>query len=280
MNERMKRVLKNPAKIFITLGAKGIFSWMKDKTYLKIMFRILVGDSLNLDNPTTFNEKLQWIKLHDRKEIYTKMADKYEAKKYVADIIGKKYIIPTLGVWDKFEDIDFSLLPNSFVLKCTHDSGGLVIVRDKSHFDKSAAKKKINKCLRKNYFWQGREWPYKDIRPRIIAEKYMTDGEDDELKDYKILNFNGQPKLIWVDMGRYKHHVRNLYDLEWNLMDVSINYPVNKAINIEKPERLNEMLEISRILSKDSVFLRTDFYVINEKIYFGELTFTPASGVA
>ena len=150
------------------------FYWIvPDKMFLKIKYRIHCGKKLNLKNPQTFNEKLQWLKLYDRKDIYTTMVDKYEAKKYVASVIGEEYIIPTLGVYDKFDEIDFDKLPNQFVMKCTHDSGGIVIVKDKSKFDKEVARKKINKFLKRKFYYTNREWPYKNVKPRIIIEKYM-----------------------------------------------------------------------------------------------------------
>ena len=183
----MKRITKR--NIIDYLDSRGFFKFMSDEAYLKFMYKLKMKRKLNLSDPQTFNEKLQWLKIYDRKPEYTTMVDKYEAKKYVADIIGEEYIIPTLGVWDRFEDIDFDELPDQFVLKCTHDSGGLVICRDKSKLDLKAAKKKINKSLKRNYYWIGREWPYKNVRPRIIAEKFMTDPTSDDLQDYKFFFF-------------------------------------------------------------------------------------------
>lgn len=251
---------------------------LSDKTYLKLKFLALLGKKLNLKNPQTFNEKLQWLKLNDRKPEYTTMVDKYEAKRYVADIIGEEYIIPTLGVWDKFDDIDFDSLPNQFVLKCTHDSGGIVIVKDKTKFDKEEARKKINKCLKRNYYLHGREWPYKNVKPRIIAEKYMVDESGTELKDYKVFNFDGIPNIIQVDYARFSAHKRNLYDTDWKYVEAAIKYPTDKNHEIARPKALDEMLELAKKLSEGIPHLRTDFYSIDEKIYFGELTFFPESG--
>lgn len=194
----IKKFIKNRETLNTLVS---LFRFIPDKQYLQIMYRLRMGKKLNLDNPVTFNEKIQWLKLYDRKPIYTTMVDKYEAKKYVADIIGEEYIIPTLGIWDKFDDINFDLLPNQFVLKCTHDSGGLVIVKDKSQMDKAAARKKIEKSLKTNFFWVGREWPYKNVKPRIIAEKYMEDSNDD-LRDYKYFVFNGIAKALFVASDR------------------------------------------------------------------------------
>jgi len=276
----MKRITKR--NIIDYLDSRGFFKFMSDEAYLKFMYKLKMKRKLNLSDPQTFNEKLQWLKIYDRKPEYTTMVDKYEAKKYVADIIGEEYIIPTLGVWDRFEDIDFDELPDQFVLKCTHDSGGLVICRDKSKLDLKAAKKKINKSLKRNYYWIGREWPYKNVRPRIIAEKFMRDGESGELRDYKIFNFNGLPDFIQVDFDRFGNHRRNLYTTDWTFIPASNNsqYPFDENVKVVRPKKLDQMLDFARILSAEIPHLRTDFYYVDEKIYFGELTFFHGSGFA
>ncbi len=260
------------------LKKTGVLDYMSDESYLKFIFFCRMGKKLNLTNPQTFNEKLQWLKLYDRKPIYTTMVDKYEAKKYVADIIGEEYIIPTLGVWDRFDDIDFDMLPQQFVLKTTHDSGGVVICIDKENFDVGKAKKKINASLKRDYYLSGREWPYKNVKPRIIAEKYMEDESEYELKDYKVFNFNGKAKIIQVDFNRFVKHMKNLYSTQWDFINASINYPSQPEHQIPKPEKLEEMLELAEKLSASISFLRTDFYSIGDKLYFGELTFFPGSG--
>ena len=252
--------------------------YIPDKIWLQIKFICRMGKFPDLNNPKTFNEKIQWLKLHNRKPEFSSMVDKYEVKKIIAERMGEEYLIPTLGVWDKFEEIDFDKLPDQFVLKCTHDSGGLIICKDKSQLDLDKAKQKINRCLKSNYYWHGREWPYKNVKPRIIAEQYMVDESGVELKDYKIFNFGGQPKLIQVDFNRFIKHTKNIYDTEWNYLDVAINYPTDPNVSIKKPDCLDEMLEMAKELSAGLPFLRTDFYVINGKIYFGELTFSPGSG--
>ena len=252
--------------------------YIPDKIWLQIKFICRMGKFPDLNNPKTFNEKIQWLKLHNRKPEFSSMVDKYEVKKIIAERMGEEYLIPTLGVWDKFEEIDFDKLPDQFVLKCTHDSGGLIICKDKSQLDLDKAKQKINRCLKSNYYWHGREWPYKNVKPRIIAEQYMVDESGVELKDYKIFNFGGQPKLIQVDFNRFIQHTKNIYDTEWNYLDVAINYPTDPNVSIKKPDCLDEMLEMAKELSAGLPFLRTDFYVINGKIYFGELTFSPGSG--
>ena len=194
--KNIKEFFVNPVARFDILSSRGLLDWMDDETYLRKYYKLRMGKELNLENPQTFNEKLQWLKLHDRKDIYTTMVDKYEVKKYVSNIIGEQYIIPTYGVWDRFDDIDFDSLPEQFVLKCTHDSGGLIIVRDKSKLDIKAAKKKINKCLKRNYYSHGREWPYKNVKPCVVAEAYMEDDATSELRDYKFFCFDGEVKVL------------------------------------------------------------------------------------
>lgn len=278
--EKILIYMKNPMRVFVKLGGWGFFNWMSDETYLKIAFRSLMGKKLNLKNPQTFNEKLQWLKLHDRKPIYTTMVDKYEAKKYVTGIIGEQYIIPTLGIWNKFEDIDFDKLPNQFVLKCTHDSGGLVICRDKSKFDVQAAKKKINRSLKRNYFWQGREWPYKDVKPRVIAEKYMEDNTLHELRDYKFFCFNGHADSVMVCIDRAKKDTKfYFFNQKWELQRLNIRGKQASAnFTLEKPAGIDRMFKLAEVLAQNLAFARVDFYFCNGQIYFGEITFFPESG--
>lgn len=255
-----------------------IYSIIPDKAYLRLKYLASTGKILHLKDPQTFNEKLQWLKLNDRKPIYTTMVDKYEAKKYVADIIGEEYIIPTLGVWDKFEDIDFDKLPDQFVLKCTHDSGGLVICKDKSKLDLQSARKKINKSLKNNYYLYCREWPYKNVKPRIIAEPYLVDESGYELKDYKIFCLNGKAEYVEVDFNRAVEHKLNPYDLEWKPLNFCDKSKNDYSANIPKPTRLNDMIVTAEKLSKDMKFLRVDMYSIYDKFYVGELTLFPGSG--
>ena len=253
---------------------------MPDRLYLEWLYEVRMGERLHLDHPVTFNEKLNWLKLYDRRDEYTKMADKYEARRYIDEKIGEEYLIPLLGVWDKAEDIDPDTLPDQFVLKCTHDSASVIICKDKGTFDWNAARDKLSKSLAVNYFYPSREWPYKNIVPRIIAEQYMVDESGTELKDYKIYNFGGKPELIQVDFGRFVHHERNLYDLNWNYIDEQIEYPKNPAVSIPRPEHLELMLQLAAKLSQGMPSVRTDFYSINGKVYFGEITFYQEAGFA
>lgn len=251
-----------------------------DEPYLKLKFRQRMGKKLNLKNPQTFNEKLQWLKLYDRNPLYTTLVDKYEAKKYVADILGEEYIIPTLGVWDNFDDIDFDSLPNQFVLKCTHDSGGLVIVKDKSKLDIPSAKKKIESRMSKNYYWHGREWAYKNVKPRIIAEQYMEDAETQELRDYKLFTFGGQVKALFIASDRQKKNEDtkfDFFDADGNHIDVRNGHP-NADVPPKLPQNFEEMKKLAQILSKGFVQMRVDFYEINGKTYFGEMTLCHYNG--
>ncbi len=280
---RIAKAIKSPKKILVFLLNKCARLFKNDKTFLKIKFRLEMGQPLNLKAPKTFNEKLQWLKLYNRKPEYTTMVDKFAVKKYVADIIGEEHIIPTLGVWNSFDEIDFNSLPNQFVLKTTHGGGGggVVICKDKNTFDKQKAKRILHKSLNGDIYWSYREWPYKDVPRRIIAEKFMTNKGKD-LEDYKIHNFNGEPRFILVCSNRYGKGamIDDFYTPEWTLMDVRRPGHPNSEKATPPPTQLKKMLELSRILSKEIPFLRTDFYIIDNKIYFGELTFFPASGMS
>ena len=281
MRNVFKDIIKEPNKIAFGLTNLGLTKWMSDERYLKWVYKLSFDKKLDLEDPQTFNEKLQWLKINDRRPLYVQLVDKYKVKKYVAEVLGEEYIIPTLGVWDRFEDIDFDKLPDQFVLKCTHDSGGLAICRDKSTFDKKAAEKKIKRSLKSNFFWRGREWPYKNVKPRIIAEQYMYDGSGD-LADYKIHNFNGETKFILVCRDRYQNSglTEDFFTEKWEHIPVKRPSHPNAKEKIEKPQMLEKMIELSRELSKDIPFSRIDFYEIGGKIYFGEITFFPASGFA
>ncbi len=278
---RIVGFIKDPKVRFGYLSHSGLLNWMDDEKYIKRKWRLNFNKDINLDNPKTFNEKMQWLKLHDRKDIYTTMVDKYEAKKYVANIIGEEYIIPTLGIYGKFDDINFEDLPKQFVIKCTHDSGGLIICRDKSKLDIKKARRKINKCLKRNYYYSGREWPYKNVKPRIIIEKYMEDKENKSMRDYKFFCFNGKPEIMYLSEGLEDHKTAGMsfYDMNMKLTDCRradyrpLDYMPKKPVNFEK------MKKFSTVLSKGIPHLRVDWYEINGKLYFGELTFTTCGGM-
>ena len=265
-------------KIIIKLKYHHLLDWMPDKQYLELMYWTLMHRKLDLQNPQSFNEKLQWLKLYDRNPDYTHMVDKYEAKKYVADRIGERYIIPTLGVWDSFDEIDFEALPNQFVLKCTHDSGGLVICKDKSKLDLRCAREKLEKSLKTDYYLNWREWPYKNVKPRIIAEKYMEDNKDKELRDYKIYCFNGKMKMLLVVQDRgIKATKGDYFDEYYHHLDLTWGFPHAEQVP-DIPDSIHIMRELAEILSKGLPEVRVDFYYANGKVYFGEMTFFDGSG--
>lgn len=274
---RIKMIINNPRTIYLYLASKGLLKWMDDSNYLKLIFKVRMGYKLNLEHPETFSEKLQWIKINKRESSWTKMVDKYEVREYIAQSIGEKYLIPLLGVYDSFDKIEFDKLPEKFVLKCTHDSGGLIICKDKNKFDKNYAKKKIDKCLKKNYFYWGREWPYKNVKPRIVCEEFISDSKDSP-DDYKVLCFNGKAKLIELHRGRFDKHTQDFYDIKWNKTSISQD-GITSDIIYEKPKELDEMIRLSEKLAQGIPHVRIDWYIVNGKLYFGEITFFDGSGL-
>lgn len=279
MNE-LAKLIKNPYVVFRLPKLQQRMRLLPDAVYLKLVYRARIGRPLNLNSPKGFNEKLQWLKLYDRNPLYTKLVDKAEVKPWVAERIGWEHVVPTLGVWDSFDDIDFGALPERFVLKCTHDSGGLAICRDLSTFDMAAARRKIERSLANNYFWSGREWPYKDVRPRIIAEEYLDPaGEQVGLTDYKVMCFGGQARCEFTCTGRADGNLHvDFFDTEWNHMPFTRHYP-NADVPPEAPERLKDMVAMAERLSEGMPFVRVDFYEVAGQFYFGEMTFYPGSGM-
>lgn len=255
---------------------------------LKKMFKEKIGHKLNLDNPTTFNEKLQWLKLHDHNPLYTTMVDKYAVKKYIAEKIGEKYIIPTFGVWEHFDEIGFNKLPDKFVLKCTHDSGSVVVINDKSKADMYEVKKKLEFGLKHNYYYSCFEWPYKDVPPKIIAEKFMENHDNSSgnlsgLVDYKFYCFQGVPKFLYISQGLGGDHKlakMNFLDLNWKR--TSFQRPDFAEFSEQElpvcPSKFELMLEFAEIFSRNIPFLRVDMYFIDGEIYISELTFYPGAG--
>lgn len=278
--------LMHPTKLILALSAHGLLPILSDRKYIELMFKYRMGYTLNLNNPVTYNEKLQWLKLFDHDPLHSLLCDKFEAKKYISNLIGDEYIVPTLGVWDSFDKIDFDALPNQFVLKCTHDSSGLVICKDKKTLDIPLARKKINHSLAMDYFLISREWPYKNIKPRIIAEKFLGDN----IHDYKFFCFNGVPKFMYiatneglkktstVKSGKSKVELQiDYYDMNFNHLPFIRVYP-NATCKLEKPKSFEKMQEIARKLSSGMIHVRVDLYNIDGKIYFGEMTFFTGSG--
>ncbi len=278
MNKYFRFIINKQFR-FEILAAKGFYNKMSDQKFLEKKYYMKFGKKLELHNPQTFNEKLQWLKLYDRNQLYTTLVDKYAVREYIKEKIGEEYLIPLVGgPWKSFDEIDFNMLPNQFVLKCTHDSGGLIICKDKSKLDIKTARKKINKCLRNNYYWGNREWPYKNVPPQIIAEKYMTDGNNNFLPVYKFFCFNGEPKIIQtIQNDKQPNESIDYFSIDWKLLKLRQNFP-NSEKPFERPEQLSAMVEIARVLSKGKSFVRVDLYIINNEVKFSEHTFYSDSG--
>ena len=258
-------------------GMHGSYRDMPDEQYVKKMYKCRTGHDLNLDDPQRFSEKLQWLKLYYRKPEYSKMVDKYEVKQYVADIIGSEYVTPALAVWNSIDEIDISILPNQFVLKCTHDSGGFVICEDKTTFDLNKAKKKLSHSMKQNYYWSGREWPYKNVRPRILAEPFIDSlGKSDSI-EYKITCADGKLCFATICKGiahvEYEKRSNDHYDENFQIMPWYAFYKPSKAPFTEKPKHYDEIIELAKKLSVGIPSVRVDFYVHRDHVLFGELTF-------
>ncbi len=279
--EKVKIGIRCPEKLIFQFDQWHWLERLSDESYIKLKWKATKGYPLNLKAPKTFNEKLQWLKLYYHKPEFTKMVDKYAVKQYITDKIGAEYVIPLLGVWDRPEDIDFDKLPQQFVLKCNHTSGiGLIICKDKSKLNISATIKELKRGLQDDFYKRGREWPYKNVPRKIIAEEYKEDESGVELKDYKLYCFNGEPFFCQVDFGKGKgktrsDFTRNIYDANWNFLDIQYSHPNDSSVIIPKPSRYEKMKELARILSKGEPFMRVDFYNIGDQILFSEITFYP-----
>jgi hypothetical protein len=261
------------SKKSIVKKIKYMLRFISDKRYVKIYYRLKMHKKLNLKEPKTYSEKLNWLKLNDHNPLYTKLVDKYEVKDYIKNEIGEEYVIPTYGIYNNVDEIDLDKLPNQFVLKCTHDSEGIVICKDKSKLDWKAAKKKLKQCLKYNFYYIGREWPYKNVKPRIICEQYIEDNDKKELWDYKFLCFNGEPKVMFIVSDRQTGHTKlDFFDMNFNRLEIKQDYP-NSNRDFKKPICFDKMIELSKILSKKFKYIRLDFYEVNGKVYFGEFTF-------
>lgn len=272
---KIKRYINDPGRMIERLNSKGYLNWISDERFLKWQYKRNMGEKLNLDNPKTMNEKLQWIKLYDRNPDYINLVDKYEVRNVVEEKIGAEYLIPLLGVWDTVDEINWEDLPNKFVLKCTHDSGGVIICKDKEKLNISETKEKLQKLLNRDYYLAGREWPYKDVRRKIIAEKFMENLSSSSLSDYKFYCFNGEPKLLFIASDRDKEVKYDFYNMEFEHLPIGLR---NSKKELNKPEKFEEMIQIAKTLSKGIPHVRIDLYNINGKIYFGEFTFFTDSG--
>ena len=259
-------------------AVKNFTHIIPDRLYLMLKYRKRYGKYPNLKYPTTFTEKLQWIKLYDRRPLYTTLVDKYTVKKYVAEKLGEEHIIPLIGVWDDVDDIDCDTLPDQFVMKCTHDSGGLEICKDKSSFDFDAAKRRIDKILKQNFYWVSREWPYKNVKPRVIIEKYMEDKKTVELRDYTFFTFNGVPKVMYIATGRGTGETYgDFFDMDFNHLDMEIDHKTAPAMP-QKPRNFEEMKKAAEKLAAGIPQVRVDFYEIDGEYFFGEMTFFHCGG--
>ena len=272
--KKIVRYISDDRYRFLVNAASGKYNSMPDEEYIRKKYYAKMGKELNLDNPETFNEKLSWMKLHYRNPAYPVLADKYRVKQFISDTIGDQYVIPLYGVWDTFDAIDFSSLPDQFVLKCTHDSGGLSICKDKSCFDIDKARRKIERSLQRNYFYVGREWQYKEIQPRIIAEAYMEDTQTHELRDYKFFCFDGKVKAMFIATDRQSDSPTtfDFFDENFNHFDVRQGHP-NARVLPKKPLNFELMKSLAEKLSVGIPHVRVDFYEVNGDVYFGEMTF-------
>lgn len=278
----MTRIVSLCARFFtMVLYVPGIRNVCPDSWYIRCHYRFRLGKKLSLKDPKTFNEKLQWLKLNDRNPMYKGLVDKYEVRKYVEERVGREYLIPLVydRAFDTPDDIDPDTLPKGFVIKCTHDSGSAVIVRDSSSADWEGIKRRLRKSMRRNYYWIGREWAYDGVKPRVIVEQLMSDDDSSDFRDYKIFCFNGEPRFIQVDFDRHTDHKRNIYSTDWEFMGFTSMYPMAPEIQIPRPPHLDRMLEIARALSEGILHVRVDLYNTGSKIYFGELTFYHGSGL-
>lgn len=271
---KLTNLIIHPNRYLYRILCKFPGTYKNDRLHILRSWYSRMSYDLNLRNPQSYNEKLQWLKLYDRNPLYTTMVDKYAVKEYVANIIGQKYIIPTLGVWTSFDEIDFDSLPEQFVLKCTHDSGGLVICKDKNKLDLSKARQKIETSLQTDYYMNGREWPYKNVPRRIIAEKYMEDSKTGELRDYKFFCFNGKVKWLFIATDRQNREEPyfDFFDMDFNHLPMQHGHP-NAPIIPERPKSFELMQGLASKLSQGLPHVRVDFYEVAGKVYFGELTF-------
>lgn len=275
----LRKMIVNKEARFQILAYLGFYNNTPHDRFLRKAYRVMMGKELNLEDPRAYTEKLQWLKLYDHRPEYTRMVDKYAVKQYVAERIGEEYVIPLLGVWDRVEDIDYDALPNQFVLKTTHDSGGIIVCKDKRNLDRASAEKTLRYFHGRNYFNQNREWPYKDVPHRIIAEAYMEDSRYKELRDYKFFTFGGEPKVLYIAQGRGRGEptVADFFDMEFNHLPFTIDHDTAE-VPPEKPVQFELMKRLASQLSAGTPQLRVDFYEVDGKVYFGEMTFFHCSG--
>ena len=272
-------MLKTPGKMIVPMGQNGLLNFIPDRKYLKMAFKAELGYPLNLEKPTTYNEKLQWLKLYDRKPEYTLYADKYRVREFIAETIGDRYLIPLIGAYQTSGEIPWDKLPERFALKCNHGSGTNIICKDKTKLDIPTAKQEIDRWLKYNAYWRGREWCYKDIKPCVICEEFYSAPDGNTPDDYKFMCFNGEPKLIQVHHDRFGDHTLDFMDVNWEKTGI-VQGPRNSEKQIPKPATFDEMMEIARILARGMIYARIDLYSTDREVKFGEITMYPTSGFA
>lgn len=282
---RIKSILENPWRIIRPLSRHGLLDFLPDKVYLSLSYRSSFGRKMNWKNPSTFSEKLQWIKLNDRNPVYTHMVDKFEAKAFCEKRISSQYVVPAVGgPWSSVDEIDFESLPNQFVLKTNHDCGGVIVCPNKATFDFVEAKRILNEHLHRRYYLTCREWPYKNVEPKIFAETYLQDQEGGGVHDYKFFTFNGEPKVMYIAGGRdysvKEHNIvyADFFDMEFNHLELKIDHE-NAPVLPDKPKNFEQMIEVARKLAQGTKHLRVDFYEMNGHMYVGELTFFHCGGL-
>lgn len=277
MNKKhLASLKKNPWLLLVGLLSTKAFAWFPDKLFLKIVYWCRTGFKLDLENPRRFNEKLQWLKLYDRKPEYVVYVDKYAVREYVKEKIGAQYLIPILGVWDSVNEINFDELPSKYVLKCTHDSGSTIVVDKET--DINRVKKQLSYYLSQDYYLRGREWPYRGVKRRIICEHFLKNNDGSGIVDYKFMCSNGKAEFIMVCTERNLMGLKvDFFDLKWNRLPFERHYPSSGKV-LKKPDNLDLMIILSEKLSQDIPFVRVDLYEINGRVYFGELTLYPGCG--
>lgn len=265
--------------LFYLLRKWKLLNILSDKAFVQLGYYLRFGEKLDLSNPKSFNQKLNWLKLNNKRPEYSLYVDKYAVKDYVSKTLGEGYAIPTLGIWDDVNSIEWDSLPNEFVIKCTHDSHSYIICKDKTSFDIDEATSMLAKKMKRNLYWWAREWPYRNVKPRIVAEPFLKDSESEDLKDYKFFCFDGVVKCFKVDFDRFSHHGANYYDINGNILEIGEEVcPPDFSRHIILPRSIPEMISLAEKLSKGIPFVRVDFYDVNGHVYFGEMTFFPAEG--
>lgn len=275
--KKLGKLIKNPKIILSVLLQKNAHRIKNDELYLKMIFRLSLGYKLDLKKPRTFNEKLNWLKLYYHNPLMSILADKYKVKEYVRNKIGNEYVVPNYGVWDSFDDIDLNILPDQFVLKTTNDSLGVIVCKDKQSFDKETAKRHLEKGLQWNYYYSWREWGYKYVERRVIADKYLDDGTGQQLRDYKFWCFNGKPQYMYCTI-KGENVYENFYDMDFKAVDINHGFPRHQP-EFEKPADFELMKQLAAKLSADLPFVRIDFFYVQGHVYFGEFTFYDWAGI-